>query len=139
MTSPQYPLGESAYSTIQSASGRKLADINMEAVSVGSLSSADLQIKAETLRAQADVARHAGYAQLAENLIRAAELTVVPNEELLRMYETLRPGRATYAEMIAMAERLEQTYTAPECAKMVREAAQVYLSRGLVRKNDVAA
>ena len=139
MKQPQYPFGETAYQDIQSASGRRLADIDMDALSAGELSNADLQIKATTLRSQAAIAREAGYAQLAENLIRAAELTVVPNEELLRMYETLRPGRATHTEMIAMAERLEQTYTASECAKMVREAAQVYLYRGLVRKNDTTS
>ena len=66
--------------------------------------------------------------------MRAAELTAVPNEELLRMYETLRPGRASYDEMIAMAERLEGAYAAVQNARLVREAAQVYLTRGLARK-----
>ncbi len=139
MSTPGYPLGDKDAENIIAFSGRRLADITLNAAAVDSLSSADLQINAQTLRAQAEIARQAGYTQLAENLRRAAELTVVPNEELLKMYETLRPGRATHAEMIAMAERLEYTYTAPECAKMVREAAQVYLSRGLVRKNDAAA
>jgi propanediol dehydratase small subunit len=133
-TPPQYPLGENGADQIEAASGRKLADISLDAVAADELSSADLQIKADTLRAQAAVAENAGYTQLAENLRRAAELTVVPNEELLRMYETLRPGRATHAEMLALAERLEQHYGATENAKLVCEAAQVYLARGLVKR-----
>jgi propanediol dehydratase small subunit len=130
---PQYPLGDHA-DDLQAASGRSLNDITLDAAAAGELSSADLQIKAETLRAQAAVARQAGYPQLAENLTRAAELTAVPNEELLKMYETLRPGRATHAEMLALAERLEQHYHAPVNADLVREAAQVYLARGLVKR-----
>ena len=131
---PQYPLGENAGAAIAAASGRRLSEITLEALASGELSSADLQIQAETLRAQARVAHQAGYAQLAENLMRAAELTAVPNEELLRMYETLRPGRDSYDEMIAMAERLEGAYAAVQNARLVREAAQVYLTRGLARK-----
>lgn len=130
----QYPLGETAGDDLQAASGRKLSGITLGAAAAGELSSADLQIKAETLRAQAEVARQAGYTQLAENLTRAAELTAVPNEELLKMYETLRPGRASHAEMLALAERLEQHYRAPVNAALVREAAQVYQARGLVKR-----
>jgi propanediol dehydratase small subunit len=135
MSRPSYPLGDSRSDSLQAASGRRLDDVTLEALAAGQLSSDDLQIKAETLRAQAEVARQAGYIQLGENLVRAAELTAVPNDELLRMYETLRPGRASHTEMLALAARLEQQYAAVENAKMVREAAHVYLQRGLVRKD----
>jgi propanediol dehydratase small subunit len=133
-SNPHYPLGEHDRDELQAASGRKLVDITLTAVAAGELSSADLQIRAETLRAQAEISRQAGYTQLAENLTRAAELTVVPNDELLTMYETLRPGRATHAEMIALADRLEHHYHAPVNARLVREAARVYLERGLVKR-----
>lgn len=107
--------------------------ITPDALRAGELSFADLQISAETLRAQARIARHAGYPQLADALARAAELTAVPNDEVLRMYEALRPGRSTYAEIIALATRLEQMYGAVETGRWVREAAGVYLQRGLLR------
>jgi propanediol dehydratase small subunit len=129
-----YPLGENERGELRAESGRLVDEITVEAAVAGELSGADLQIRAQTLRAQADVARAAGYPQLAQNLARAAELTAVPNEELLKMYETLRPGRATRAEMLALAERLEQVYQATENAKLVREAAAVYLARGLVKR-----
>ena len=93
----------------------------------------DLQVSAETLRAQAAIARQAGYPQLAANLRRAAELTAVPNAEILRMYALLRPGRASYDELAALAGRLEADYQALERAALVREAAQTYRERGLLR------
>jgi propanediol dehydratase small subunit len=93
---------------------------------------ADVQISAETLRAQAEVALSHGYGQLAANLIRAAELTAVPNVEVLRMYALLRPGRATHAELVQLADELEERYGAPECARLVREAAEVYRARGTI-------
>lgn len=91
-------------------------------------------ITPDTLRHQADVAREAGFTQLAENLRRAAELTAVPNDELLKMYELLRPGRSTEAELLAVADRLEREYHAPEAAAFVREAAAEYRRRDLFRR-----
>lgn len=133
---PQYPLMEHGAATLQAASGRPLQDVTLPAAVAGELSAADLQVHAETLRAQADVARQAGYVQLAENLARAAELTAVPNAELLQMYAMLRPGRASAAELAALAEKLAVTYNAPLNAAWVREAAAVYQKRNLLRKNQ---
>lgn len=130
----RYPFREHAAHALQAASGRKLADITADDAQAGTLSMADLQISAETLRAQAEVARQAGYVQQASNLIRAAELTAVPNDEVLRMYNALRPGRATHAQLLALANVLEQNYHAPECARLVREAATVYQRRGLLQQ-----
>ena len=129
-----YPLRENASETLQAVSGRRLADVTAEAAQAGDLSMADLQISADTLRAQAEVARQAGYPGQASNLIRAAELTAVPNAEILRMYNMLRPGRATHAELLALADLLELRYQAPECARMVREAASIYQTRDLLQK-----
>ena len=130
----RYPLMGSAAENLTTGSGRTLDSINLEAAAAGEVDAADLQISASTLRAQAEVAEQGGYRELAQNLRRAAELTAVPNAELLRMYETMRPGRSTYAELAEMAERLERDYNAPINAAFVREAAEVYRSRNLVRR-----
>jgi propanediol dehydratase small subunit len=130
---PHYPLFDNVPHQLRPASGRPLSAITAEAAARGELSMADLQISAETLRAQAQVAGSAGYPRLAENLTRAAELTAVPNAEVLRMYGLLRPGRATAAELDSLALSLETDYHAPECARLVREAAAVYAARGLLR------
>jgi propanediol dehydratase small subunit len=130
---PRYPLFQTAADKIEAASGRPLTEITDEAAISGELVMADIQISAETLRAQAQVARQAGYAQLAANLTRAAELTAVPNAEVLRMYGLLRPGRATQTELVTLAETLEGQYDALECGRLVREAASVYQTRGLLK------
>lgn len=130
---PNYPLITHAES-LTTANGKPLADITLDQAAAGNLSAADLQISAATLRAQAEIARQTGYEQLAANLTRAAELTAVPNADLLTMYESLRPGRATLAELLALADTLEKEYGASENARFVRQAASVYEARGLLRR-----
>jgi propanediol dehydratase small subunit len=90
-----------------------------------------MRATAETLRLQAEVARAAGRAQLADNLERAAELTSVPDDELLAVYTALRPGRSTAAELESWARALDG-YGAAKTAAFVREAASAYVERGLV-------
>ena len=128
---PRYPLMEHSAETLRAASRRALGDITLEALAAGELDADDLRIRAETLRAQAEIAAEAGYPELAANLRRAAELTALPNDELLRAYEMMRPGRSTVGELRALAERLEQEYGARETAAFIREAAEVYAARGL--------
>ncbi len=113
-------------------SGRPLEEITLDEGLAGHLGLADLRIHAETLRFQAEVAARNGNLQLAENLGRAAELAGVDDADLLRMYEALRPGRATRAELEAIAAELDEV-DAPHCAAFVREAADVYARRGLTR------
>lgn len=117
---------------LAAASGRPLDEVTSE--HLAELGPEDVQTNATTLRAQAQVARAHGHPQLAENLLRAAELTTVPNEELLRMYDRLRPRRASYAELLALAQELEQRYNASLTAAFVREAAEVYRARRMTRE-----
>lgn len=131
----QYPLMEGEAEGLTAASGRALDGVTLEALAAGEVAAEDLQVSAETLRAQAEVAAQAGYGELAENLQRAAELTAVPNEELLQMYELMRPGRSTYDELTQMAKRLEGEYGAPITAGFVREAADVYRQRKLLKRS----
>lgn len=130
----RYPLAEHEAERLQAASGRAFSDVTVQGMLDGTLTADDLRIHAETLRAQAQVARDAGHPQLASNLLRAAELTAVPNEELLKMYDLLRPGRASYETLMKLAQLLETTYAAPETAGFVREAAETYKVRSLLRR-----
>lgn len=112
-------------------SGRPIGELTLEAAVRGDLSPADLRVHPDTLRHQAEVAEAHGNAQLGENLRRAAELTALPDAEVLEVYEALRPGRSTAAGLAAIAARLEAA-DAPLCATLVREAAEVYDRRGLL-------
>lgn len=118
---------------VRTTSGRTLDELTVEAVLAGELTADDLRISADTLRRQADVAEAAGYRHFARNLRRAAELTCISNEEVFEIYNLLRPGRATYGQLTDLANRLEEELDAPLNAALVREAAEVYLERGVVK------
>jgi len=104
--------------------------LTVEAVRAGEVGVADLRIHPDTLERQALVAEEHGNPQLADNLRRAAELTRLPDEEVLAIYEALRPGRSTAAQLNGLAESLAAR-DLPRCAALVAEAADVYARRGL--------
>jgi propanediol dehydratase small subunit len=117
---------------VRALSGRPIDEITLEAAVGSDLTPADLRVHPDTLRHQAEVAEAHGNPQLGENLRRAAELTALPDAEMLAVYEALRPGRSTAAGLAAVAARLESA-EAPLCAALVREAALVYARRGLLK------
>jgi propanediol dehydratase small subunit len=116
--------------SLRALSGRGAEDLTLEAVRRGELGVADLRIHPETLEHQAAVAVTHGNPQLAENLRRAAELTTLGDEEVLAIYEALRPNRSTKADLEALADSLHDR-DLPLSAALVREAAAVYGRRGL--------
>ena len=117
---------------IYSKTGKSLSELTVESVLAGDLTAEDLSISANTLRRQASAVETAGYGQFAENLRRAAELTLLSNQEVLEIYRALRPGRATHAQLLEIAVHLESNLEAPITAGLIREAAVVYLQRGIV-------
>ena len=119
-------------SDVRTRTGYTLDQLTIDAVLEGALGIDDFRISAEQLRHQADASEKAGYRQLADNLRRASELTGIPNEEILAIYDALRPGRATHEQLVTLAERLERDLMAPLTAALVREAAEVYLQRDLI-------
>jgi propanediol dehydratase small subunit len=131
-----YPMMEYALGTVRASNGRRLTEITMENVESGVLSAEDIQIDAQTLLGQAKIAKRAGLLQLAANLTRAAELTAVPNDALLEMYEMLRPGRSSFEQLMALASTLEEQFNAGENARLIREAAAVYRTRRLLRRES---
>jgi len=117
---------------ILSKTGKRPDDITLDAVTRGSISAEDIKISTETLNHQAQVARAAHRNALAENFERAGEMVNIPDETILRMYNLLRPNRAAKHELLAMADKLERDYHAARCAKLVREAVEVYEKRGIL-------
>ena len=111
-------------------SGKPVESLTVEAVRTGDVDVADLRIHPETLERQAVVAEQHGNPQLAANLRRAAELTRLPDDEVLAIYEALRPGRSTPAQLTGLAASLAARGL-PRCAALVTEAADVYARRGL--------
>ena len=115
---------------VRALSGKAVEQLTVEAVRAGEVGVADLRVHPETLERQAVVAGWHGNPQLAENLRRAAELTRLPDEEVLAIYEALRPGRSTPGQLTELAASLAGRGL-PRCAALLTEAAEVYARRGL--------
>ncbi|MDP1879146.1 MAG: diol dehydratase small subunit [Actinomycetota bacterium] len=113
-------------------SGRPVAEVTLDALRAGMLTPDDVRIHPDTLEHQARVAEEHANPQLAANLRRAAELTGLPDDRIVAIYEALRPGRSTLAELVAIADELESAGAGANAA-LVREAADAYESRGLLR------
>jgi propanediol dehydratase small subunit len=125
--SRDYPLGTSRPDLVRTPGGVPLDELELH----DDLAATELRATPETLRLQAEVARAAGRAQLADNLLRAAELAQLPDETILEIYTALRPRRSTARDLAVWVERLEG-WGAPATAAFVGEAAQVYGERGLL-------
>jgi len=98
----------------------------------GKLQLSDLRMDPATLAHQAAVAENGGNPQLAENFLRAAELATIDGEDVMNLYEALRPHRSTADELEALRASLEAR-GASRCAELVGQAAVVYARRGLLR------
>jgi propanediol dehydratase small subunit len=128
-----FPLAEKRPDLIKSASGLSLAEITLDRVKAGEISFNDVKIRPETLEYQARIAEGIGRPHIAGNMRRAAEMTRIPDQRLLEMYDALRPYRCTKQELLAIADELESKYQARICAEFVREAAEVYETRGRLK------
>jgi propanediol dehydratase small subunit len=98
----------------------------------GKLRLSDLRMEPTTLAHQASVAEAGGNPQLAENFLRAAELATMDDEEVMGLYEALRPHRSSAEQLEALRVSLEGR-GASRCAELVGQAAVVYARRGLLR------
>lgn len=125
-----YPLAEKRSELIRTATGKRLEDLTIDNVLNNNITPQDVRITPESLLLQAQIADACGRQQLAKNFRRAAELTKVPDERILEIYNALRPYRSTKAELLAIADELEKKYEAKINAAFVLEAAEVYERRG---------
>jgi propanediol dehydratase small subunit len=108
--------------------------ITLENLLAGKFGPEDVTIRRKMLEAQAARAEAEGYAQLGRNFRRAAELVGIPGQMLLEMYEKLRPNRSRYDELLALSQEVAARFDAPETGAYIREAAEVYREKGLVRE-----
>jgi propanediol dehydratase small subunit len=129
-----FPLSTKRPDLVRSASGLRLDEITLEKVVAGKIDFEDIKIRPETLEYQAQIAESAGRPVLAANLRRAGEMTRIPDERVLEIYNALRPYRSTKQELLDIAGELESKYQARVCAALVREAAEVYEKRGRLKR-----
>lgn len=131
-----YPLANKHPDWVKTSTGKTLDDITLANVLNDSVKDADMRITPEILRIQADIARSAGRERLAVNFERAAELTAVPDDRVLEIYNALRPYRSSKEELIAISEELKTKYNATICSAYVREAAEMYTERKKLKGDD---
>lgn len=131
-----YPLGEKRPDLVKTPTGKKLSDISIENIISDNLQSEDCRISADTLELQAQIAELAGNPQMARNFRRAAELTVIPDEEIIRIYNALRPYRSTKEELLKMAEHIENKFQASQNAAFLKEAAEYYEKQNRLKSID---
>ncbi|NMM43631.1 glycerol dehydratase [Rhodospirillaceae bacterium KN72] len=129
-----YPIAEKRPERVAGARGKRLEDITVDTVVSGNVTMDDLRITPAALLDQARIARSVGRAALAANFERAAEMTRIPQEDVMRVYELLRPGRAGSKQVLLdAATDLRARFDADQLARFVEEAAAVYEKRGLYR------
>lgn len=128
-----YPLGQKRQDLLRTPTNKKISEITIENVMNGNITDKDVRITPEVLELQAQVAEDANRHSLAENFRRAAELTSVPDERVLQVYNALRPFRSTKEELYKIADEFENKYNAVINANFIREAADVYEKRNKLR------
>lgn len=131
-----YPLASKHPEWVKTATNKTLDEFTLENVLSNKVTAQDMRITPETLRIQASIAKDAGRDRLAMNFERAAELTAVPDDRILEIYNALRPFRSTKEELLAIADDLENRYQAKICAAFVREAAVLYVERKKLKGDD---
>lgn len=135
MTASDYPIAEKWPEDVKGSRGKPLPALTMEAVIDGSVTIEDLRITSCALVKQAQIASSVGRHALAKNLKRAAEMTRLSQEQVMEIYELLRPGRADSKESILqVSKKLREEQQAILLAEFLEEAASFYEMRGLFRK-----
>ena len=129
-----YPLAPKRPELVKTVSGLNFSEITLGNVVSEKIHPGEIRISPETLEFQARIAEVHGRVQLATNFRRAAELTRVPDEEVLRIYNALRPHQATRDDLFAIAKNLEKNYEAKINAQFIREAVKIYEKRDLLKK-----
>lgn len=130
-----YPLASKRPELLKTISGLHFSEISLSNVVSGKVDPGEIRISPETLEYQARIAEVHRRSQLAANFRRAAELTRVPDEEVLKIYNALRPHQATKEDLLTIAKDLEKRYKAKGNARFIREAIKVYEKRDLLKKD----
>ncbi len=135
LTASDYPIAETQPDEVIGNRGKPLSSLTMEAVLNGDVTMEDLRITPRALEQQAQISKSVGRSTLAGNFERAAEMTRLSQEEIMAIYELLRPGRAASKDsLLDVAQRLRDEQDAPLLADFIEEAARFYEKRGLFRK-----
>lgn len=128
-----YPIYEKRPELIKTHTGKVIDEINIENILSGAVKPEDCRISAETLEYQAQIQESFGNPQVAANFRRAAEMTRIPDDRILQIYNAMRPNVSSKKELLAIAAELEEEYQAAMNANLIKEAVTVYEVRDMLR------
>lgn len=128
-----YPLYEKHKNDIYSSTGKNISEFSLEAILSGELKPEDCRISADMLERHAQIEESEGNFQIAETLRKSAEMTRIPDDRIMEIYNTLRPRASTKEGLEQIAEELESKYNAPRNAAFIRKAIEVYEKRNMFR------
>ena len=130
-----YPIYEKRPELIETLTGKGIDEITIDNILSGNISPEDCRISDNMLEYQAQIQESFGNRQVAENFRRAAEMTRIPDKRILEIYNSLRPNVSTKKELKEIAKELEIQYNATINAALVREAAEVYEKRNMLKNS----
>ena len=130
-----YPIYEKRPELIETLTGKGIDEITIDNILSGNISPEDCRISDNMLEYQAQIQESFGNRQVAENFRRAAEMTRIPDKRILEIYNSLRPNVSTKKELKEIAKELEIQYNAAINAALVREAAEVYEKRNMLKNS----
>ncbi len=128
-----YPVYEKHKDDIYSSTGKNISEFTLDAILSGELKPEDCRISAEILEKHAEIEESEGNFQIAETLRKSAEMTRIPDERIMEIYNTLRPRASTREALEQIADELENKYDAPKNAAFIRKAIEVYEKRNMFR------
>lgn len=129
-----YPIYEKHPELLKTPTGKSVDDITIDNILKGEITPDDCKITPETLEYQAQIQESFGNPSVAANFRRAAEMTRIPDDRILEIYNCLRPNVSTKEELLAIADELKNEYNAEINAALVTEAAEVYEKRDMLKR-----
>lgn len=128
-----YPLYDKHFDDIRTATGKALNEFTLDAILDGAITPEDCRISAETLEKHAQIEESAGNFQIAAELRRSAEMTRIPDERIMEIYNALRPRMSNKDKLLEIIKELKTQYDAPGCAEFIEDAIKVYEKRNMFK------
>lgn len=128
-----YPLYDKHYADIRTATGKRLNDFTLDAVLNGKIVAEDCRISSEILEKHAQIEESVGNFQIAAELRRSAEMTRIPDNRIMEIYNALRPRMSNKEKLLEIIDELKTQYNAPRCAEFIEDAIYVYEKRNMFK------
>lgn len=128
-----YPLYDKHYGDIRTATGKDLNEFTLDAILNDEIRPEDCRVSAEILERHAQIEESVGNFQIAAELRRSAEMTRIPDNRIMEIYNALRPRMSDRDKLKEIVEELKVEYNAPQCAAFIEDAIYVYEKRNMFR------